>query len=82
MTRSFVAVGHRDLEAALRYHRLGPFLYAFVLLQIPYRGLRLSWRRFAEATARHDFKVNVAVLLALWLLLVANWLARVFGLLA
>ena len=38
------------LAAAVGFHRLGPFVYAFVLLQIPLRALRLSWRRFAAST--------------------------------
>ena len=37
MTRSFSALGHRELSKALQYHVLGPLVFGFIIFQIPYR---------------------------------------------
>ncbi len=37
MTRSFSALGHGELSKALEYHVLGPLVFGFIILQIPYR---------------------------------------------
>ncbi len=41
LTRSFVWMGHGDLQAAFDLHALGPPLYLAVVLQVPLRGWRL-----------------------------------------
>jgi len=74
LTRSFVAMAHLDPGAAWSFHRLGPFAFTFVLLQIPYRVLRLASATFARRTDHGDFPANVGVLLVLFVLLVANWI--------
>jgi Protein of unknown function (DUF2752) len=38
LTRSFIAMAHGEWAEALRFHRLGPFLFAFVFLQVPVRA--------------------------------------------
>lgn len=43
LTRSFVFIGHGDWQAAWDMNRIGPFLYALVAFQVPYRAFRL-WR--------------------------------------
>ena len=37
LTRSFCAMGAGDLSAAAHFHLLGPAIFVFVCLQIPYR---------------------------------------------
>ena len=44
MSRSFVALAHGDLSAALRFHRLGPAVFALFCLQVPYRLYALALR--------------------------------------
>jgi len=73
LARSFVSLGHADIRAAWRWNRVGPLLYAFVLLQIPYRGLRLAWPAFRRRTSRRDATMTVAILFALIGLLIVNW---------
>jgi hypothetical protein len=41
LTRSFCALAHSDFSAGVRFHPLGPALFAFVCLQVPYRIYRL-----------------------------------------
>ena len=45
LTRSFVYLGHLELQAAWEMNKMGPFLFAFTLFQFPYRVYRLSRRR-------------------------------------
>lgn len=42
LTRSFITMAHLDIDAARHFHHIGPGLFVFVLLQLPYRGLRLA----------------------------------------
>lgn len=41
LTRSFCALAHGDFFAGVRFHPLGPALFAFVCIQVPYRIYRL-----------------------------------------
>ncbi len=41
LTRSFCALAHGDFSAGVRFHPLGPALFAFVCIQVPYRIYRL-----------------------------------------
>ena len=80
LVRSFVAMGHLDVGAAWRFNRVGPPLYAFALLQIPYRVLRPAWPAFRRRTERRDLLVTFLALSGFVTLLVVNWvltLARV-----
>ncbi len=80
LLRSFVAMGHLDCAAAWRFNRVGPLLYAFALLQIPYRAMRLAWPAFLRRTERREAFVTLLVLWGFVGLLVVNWvltLARV-----
>jgi len=72
MTRSFIAMGHLRLFEALRCHRIGPFLFLYVLAQVPYRLLAMRavsrQGRFREPTALRLYA------LALVIALFANWM--------
>lgn len=76
MTRAFVALGHLDAAAAWHYHRVGPLLYALVMLQIPYRTLRLLWSRFRRLSDALEPHFHLALILGLAALMIANWLLR------
>lgn len=41
LTRSFCALAHGDFSAGVGFHPLGPALFAFVCIQVPYRIYRL-----------------------------------------
>ena len=79
MTRSFVALAHANLRAAWRYNRVGPALFIFVLLQIPYRALRLLSPGLRLRTAQLDGKITLACMGALTLFLLVNWCVYLFG---
>ena len=42
LTRSFCALAHGDFFAGVRFHPLGPAIFAFICLQIPYRIYHIS----------------------------------------
>ena len=44
MTRSFCAMAHGDVPTSYAFHRLGPALFGFVLLQLAYRVYALAIR--------------------------------------
>jgi hypothetical protein len=73
LTRSFIALAHLDPETAWHQHRLGPLLFAFVLLQLPYRILRLTWPRFYGLSEKRDLSYNLGALLVFVALLIINW---------
>jgi len=80
LSRSFVALSHGNLWAALRFHPLGPFLYLLCLLQIPYRigeylGASRSWPLWARASQRLSLLVW-ALIFALFF----TWAARIVAL--
>jgi hypothetical protein len=77
MTRSFVAMAHLDLRSAWRCHRIGPLVFGVVLLQVPYRSLRLLSRRFSRRTAGWDGAVGPAFGLGLAALLLIAWAFRI-----
>jgi hypothetical protein len=74
LTRSFIALAHREPAVAWRLHRLGPLLFAYVFLQLPYRTLRLVWARFYSFSEKRDLYYNLTILLALVVLLIINWI--------
>jgi hypothetical protein len=77
LTRSCCAMGAGELSAAARFHPLGPGIFVFVCLQIPYR-IHALW-----ATRVEKRRPNVAgVLLAIGLAgaLLINWFVYLGGL--
>jgi hypothetical protein len=76
MTRAFVALGHLDVTAAWSYHRISPLLYALVMVQIPYRTLRLLWDRFRRFSDVLEPRLHLTIILGLAALMIANWALR------
>jgi hypothetical protein len=74
LTRSFIAMAHLDIAAAWHLHHVGPGLFLFVLLQLPYRTLRLTWPAFHERSERFDLRINASILLSMVGLLIVNWI--------
>jgi hypothetical protein len=71
MTRSFVAVAHGELRLAFALHRLGPFVFLLVLVQVPLRAYAI----FTGAVPGWLSHPNLGTRLALALIvaLLANW---------
>lgn len=72
ITRSLVCCAHGQWEAALRFHPLGPLLFALlaaVALRAALRRAPLSERRQSVAAA-----ALAALLLLVWALRLAGWL--------
>jgi len=71
MTRSFIAMAHGQASLALAYHRLGPALFLYVLLQVPLQAHVLLTGRTELLVIRPRYATAViwAFIIALWL----NW---------
>lgn len=70
LTRSFVELGHGQLENSLAHHRIGWILAVAVAFQIPYRIVVLKQRRnslFHPEIAKWISRVLIALLLVNWL---------------
>jgi hypothetical protein len=77
MTRSFVAMAHGDLSAAVAYHHVGPGLFLFVVFQIPYRiwALAISPKHIAPVARRVHAAAAALVLTAM----LGDWLIYLGG---
>jgi hypothetical protein len=78
MSRSFCSLAHGDIEASLGFHRLGPLLFAFFCLQIPYRLYALAARPGSINRVAAKTHAGVAVLLCV--AIACHWLAYLEGL--
>lgn len=75
LTHSFVDLAHGRFTAAIAEHRIGPLLFAIVLLQLPYRAIALS-----GGLQRHRLLWTTLPRLlssVLIFLLIANWLVGI-----
>lgn len=78
LTRSFCSLARGNLPASLRFHFLGPLIFAFICLQIPYRIWALSILP-AQINTRLT-KVNSALALTLTIAVFVNWFIYLGGL--
>ena len=71
MTRSFIAMAHGQARRAFSYHRLGPVIFLYVLLQVPLQACVLLTGRTGLLIVRPRYATAViwAFIIALWL----NW---------
>lgn len=76
LSRSFTALAHGDLAGALAWHRVGPALYLFFALQVPYRLWAL--RAGAVGVPAWLFRLQRALGMVMIAALLLNW---VYGLL-
>ncbi|MCD4830344.1 MAG: DUF2752 domain-containing protein [Anaerohalosphaeraceae bacterium] len=77
MSRAFAAMGKGDLAASWSYHRLGPAVFAFFILQVPYRMWAvLVWPRRVPKYIRAIIFASGAVIVAGMFL---NWIFYIGG---
>ncbi len=62
MTRSFSLVAHGGFVEAFRMHPVGPLLFSFICMQIPYRLYRIASNRRCVAVSRAGFVTGLAIL--------------------
>jgi len=78
MSRSFCSLAHGDVGASLGLHRLGPFLFSFFCLQIPYRLSALAIR--PGSIDRTVVKMHAGLVILLCVAIACNWLLYLEGL--
>jgi hypothetical protein len=78
LTRSFVSLADGDLMGAWSYNAAGPFVFAVIAFQIPYRTIQI-WRR-SRGHSRLGLCRESWVLGFLVTAVMAQWLVRSFGL--
>lgn len=75
LTRSFIRTAHGDVIGAWNFHPVGPFFFAFVAAQIPYRGWQL-WRvRTGRGRWREGYWAHLPLAVIVTLML-TRWVAR------
>ena len=77
LTHSFAETAHGNLIAAFEYHRIGPLLFAFTVMQIPYRvyALAISPRRISRKIKKSHLIFAVVVCVAMLI----NWFIYLGG---
>ena len=72
LTRSFCSLAHGNLLTSLRFHTLGPLIFAFTFFQIPYRiyGVIIQPKRMG----RKLIKINLSLAVTISILIFVNWL--------
>lgn len=76
LTRSFCAMGTGELTEAARFHPLGPAIFVFVCLQIPYR-IHALWATREEK--RKLRRIGIYLAIGLGGALLINWLVYLGG---
>ena len=79
LIRSFVALAHGQFNASFHFHRIGPFFFLAVLLQIPLRCFML-WRGPQPLSSRLDRTLSLPGKLLIFALIM-NWLLSFFHIL-
>jgi hypothetical protein len=77
ITHSFAVTAHGNLAGAFEYHRIGPLLFAFTVMQIPYRiyALAISPRRINRKIKKTHMTFAVVVCVAMLI----NWFIYLGG---
>jgi len=78
LTRSFCSFAHGNLPTSLRFHLLGPAIFLFICLQVPYRIWALAVRPRKPNKKILKIGLGIGVLIIVALLL--NWLVYLGGL--
>lgn len=78
LTRSFIAAAHGDFRRSLRFHRVGPAIFAFIVLQIPYRIYALAI--CPNRVHRIAVKAHVIAAVVLVAATLVSWLIYLGGL--
>ena len=78
MTRSFSLMAHGNLLESIRLHHLGPAVFAFICLQIPYRIGAMTI--FPEQFINRWTRVNLYIVVLICAGIFVNWLFYLGGL--
>jgi hypothetical protein len=78
LTRSLCLLAHGDLRHSLKFHALGPAIFAFTCLQIPYRIYALAIR--PKTVSRKLTRINLSLTVILFVAILVNWLIYLGGL--
>lgn len=78
LTRSFCSLAHGNWHQSIKFHALGPIIFAFTCFQIPYRiyGIIIHPR----AINRRLIKINLSLAVAISILILVNWFVYIGGL--
>lgn len=78
LTRSFSMMAHGHLARAFAVHALGPAIFAFCCLQIPYRAyaLAIAPRRPNQKFVKYGLALGVLLIVAIFV----NWFVYLGGL--
>jgi hypothetical protein len=79
LTRGFVSISHLQISKAMSYNYLSGFLFVFVILQIPYRLIRLVYIKQKKRPIKISFnpKMNyllIFLILSLWLIRIMDFI--------
>ncbi len=78
LTRSFCAIGEGDLRKAAGFHRLGPAIFGYMVMQIAYRiyALAIAPRRPNRKMMKFGIVSGVLIIVAIFV----NWFVYLGGL--
>jgi hypothetical protein len=71
ISRSLCLTARGDLKAALSYHPVGPFIFAFILWQLPYRIWLL--KNLRDSAGARLSRINCVVAVVIVLAVFINW---------
>ena len=78
LTRSFSSLAHGNWQQSIRFHFLGPIIFAFTCFQIPYRIYIVIIH--PRAINRRLIKLNLSLTLAVTIVVFINWFIYLGGL--
>jgi hypothetical protein len=78
LTRSFCSLAHGDFPASIKFHYLGPAIFAFICLQVPYRIYLLTIK--LGGANRILTRLNVCLAATLVIAIFINWFIYLGGL--
>jgi hypothetical protein len=78
LTRSFCSLAHGDFPASIKFHYLGPAIFAFTCLQIPYRIYRIIIK--PDGANRILTRLNACLAATLVIAIFINWFIYLGGL--
>ena len=78
LTRSFCSLAHGDFRASVKFHLLGPVIFAFTCLQVPYRIYHIIIK--PDGVNRVLTRLNVGLVVALAIAILSNWFIYLGGL--
>lgn len=78
LTRSVCSLAHGNFQQAVKFHLLGPPIFALICFQLPYRIYALII--LPKKMSRKLIKINLTLAVTISILIFVNWLAYLGGL--